>query len=374
MSLGYSLPEMGASVARDWLEDLTFVQTLEFYEGERLCLYRNRTKEPYLKIWFDVGRAVSDAHAGVLLAREQSSITRWLFVRCTDVDVQHYLGKHRTLRQLIVETRDGFAYVVDADTRDGGVARIAVIKVSAIDPELLPGERSFFDSDLGYVAPKDEYTFLIDGDSWSGEKFSNLERRFKDVYSFIAPFGEHGVSTRKLKDAFTGYRYKGGWNHGRTFKRLRREVPTEKRIALDAVSYASPGFVRFRVDPTLGTEVKRALARLSARHQQASADYRALHHALLELGRLHANRSRREEYAVLLASLAQLTENLVRSLGGLNLARIREAANSNENAAHVVATYYRRLREVMRFDRAADRNDEEVASDDAYNLHLDFND
>jgi len=330
---------------------LTYDRCLEFLDGERLVLLRNRAGEPFLKIWTDV---VDD-------------VTRWWYVRTTEVELNHFLFCRLSLKQVILSARDGFVYVVDI-RRNGDLQNVTLEATTALPKESLPSDDSLFDSDLGFEAPRDEHTVLIDG-RWQAADLSKLEKRLTDVVSFLAPFGTDVMhhkgqqETLFLKDAFTSYRYRGGWVQKLTFDRLSRVVPAEKQVELDKLFYASPGIVKFRMDPVYEGRVRLALKAFEARRLEARAAYHALHETLLALGRAEDSAERssesvKAEIADLRSTLPALSNRLAIVLGGIDLARVQSTANDEENTGQLLAAYFRRLEEL--YDLEADCKRDEL--------------
>src|SRR6185369_11134234 len=110
--LGHQLDELPVSLTRD--------RVIEYFEGERLIVFRSGANDPYLKIW----------------SNTDGRLARWIVLRITDNDMARFLHADVSLRQVILCARDGHVYIVDSD-RDIA-SRVAFLRVKDIPPEDLP--------------------------------------------------------------------------------------------------------------------------------------------------------------------------------------------------------------------------------------------
>lgn len=311
---------------------LEYVRTLEFFEGDRLVELRTPSNETYLGIWFDC----------------LDTINRWLYVRANPVDVAKFLEGRRSLRDILVDSRDGVGYLADLDAHER-IRRVAFIPLSEIEASSLPNEESFHDPDLAPETGGNEQAILVDG-KWSGYLLSLLERRYTQVYSFLALAGGK-VSSQRVQTQFENYRIRGGWIQHTIFTQILDLVPKELQPSMTSVQIASPGLVRYNVDPDLGSRVRKALRRFQDRRDDAERAYNALHDILLDIGAAR-NKSNQARIDTLKKGLAEPIRQLAAVLGQVRVPSLLQAAGNNpENAGQLLAAYWRKLSELDRLER-----------------------
>jgi hypothetical protein len=308
---------------------LTYVRTLEFFEGDRLVELRTESNEPFLGMWFDASEGV----------------TRWLYVRTTDVDLTKYVARAKSLREILLGARDGLFYLIDKH-ETGQFARVALLPSVDLPASSVPDDDSFFDCDLSPAdaALTDEQAILVDG-KWSGELLAFLERRYTQAYAFLAIAGGR-FSTQRVQSAFERYRVRGGFIQHTIFSQLASLLPRELLPAMASVQISSPGVVRYNVDPELAARVRVALRRFQDRRDDAARAYNVLHDILIEMER-STKKSNSLRVIQLSAKLNEPMRNLAAVLGQIHLDSLLNATNNNQlNAAHLIAAYWRKLHEL----------------------------
>src|SRR5216117_1482905 len=106
----------GTRLDRFPLGELNKVSDLIHFEGPLLSLFRNHEGDNYLYYWCDT----------------EGSKDRWLVFRVSDKELNSYLTKRATLRDLLINPSDGFVYAVDMD------ANLHIANVRILDPQSLP--------------------------------------------------------------------------------------------------------------------------------------------------------------------------------------------------------------------------------------------
>lgn len=324
VSLGY---ELGALPVR-----LEYVRTLEFFEGERLAEYRTPTGEPYLSVWFD----------------SAGPVVRRLLVRTTEVELAKFLAGQRSLRDILGNARDGAVYAVDSRRDEEKPVRVAFLPIAQLPAHLVPAEDSFYDESLALATVASQQTILLDG-GWSVTLLSRLERRYQQVYAFLALAG-HTFVNPTVAGKFEHYRVKGGWVQHTIFDQLVHHLlPQTLLPKVHAMHYASPGVLQYEVEPEVAHRVRSAIQRIGERGVESRKHYEALHSVLLELGRAH---DKGDEDAVrrLRRSIVEPARALAAELGFVDIEQIWSAAGGNpENGGHLLATYWRRLAELYSY-------------------------
>jgi len=217
--------------------DLEFVRDLEAFDGPLLSEFQSSDGETFLYYWCDCS----------------DQANRWLVVRTPREDLFRYLVGRTPLLSLILECRDGFLYVVDID-RDAEVLSAWFVYAENVPENYLPGPKSFRQPGAG-IEPG--FQDVSVDQKWDYEQVSAYPRKYLQAYAFHTAFGLGGDPEALVVD----YRLTKGWVFGSLFERMRTNAPPPRRASLEAVAFASPGYLRFRVDPVIAEGLRDAVAR-----------------------------------------------------------------------------------------------------------------
>jgi hypothetical protein len=240
----------GALVLKEGLPvELTHVRTLEEFDGPLLAEFRSEIGDTYLYCWCD---------------REQK-VNRWIVVRTPTQDLTRYLVGATTLRDVIVKCRDGIVYLLDLDHEDK-VHGAFFMTVDCLPAEYIPTEKSHYDSSSRM--DEDQQDVFID-EQWDYHEIAEYPRRYLQAYGFNALFGPHGDASGL---STVGYDLTGGYVYHTLFVNFGSHVVQSKRASLVGVSYSSPGYVRFQVDPSVASDVRRAVTRYLSNREEIEGD------------------------------------------------------------------------------------------------------
>lgn len=103
------------------------IADLIFFEGPLLSHYVSKKGDDYLFYWVD---------------RDEKD-NRWLVLRVSMANLQKYIGKELSLRELIENPNDGFLYSVDIDN-DLQYHSVKLVQPSTLPKEYLPEEDSYY--------------------------------------------------------------------------------------------------------------------------------------------------------------------------------------------------------------------------------------
>lgn len=105
------------------------IADLIYFEGPFLSHYVSTKGDDYLFYWVD---------------RDEAD-NRWLVLRVSLANLQKYIGKAITLRELIKNPNDGYLYAVDVNN-DIIYHDVKLVQPSALPEEYLPDPDSFYDA------------------------------------------------------------------------------------------------------------------------------------------------------------------------------------------------------------------------------------
>lgn len=217
---------------------LQYVRTLEALDGPLLVEFQSKAGDTFLYYWCE---------------REQD-INRWLIVRTPTQDLARYLVGVTNARELILQCRDGFVYLVDIGKTRTPI-NIFFIGVDSLPLHYVPTEQSYHGFAVN-IDEKQQDVFISEQLDYQ-EVTTDYPRRYLQAYGFNALFGPHGdASTLEKID----YKLTQGYVFNTLFRNFRKHIRLDKRASLVGVGVASPGYVRFAVDPAVAADLRRAVA------------------------------------------------------------------------------------------------------------------
>lgn len=107
--------------------DFKKMADLVYFDGPFLSHYVSGKGDDYLFYWVD----------------RDETYNRWLVLRVNLANLQKYIGKELTLRELIENPNDGFLYSVDVDN-NLHYHNVKLIQPSALPEEYLPESDSYY--------------------------------------------------------------------------------------------------------------------------------------------------------------------------------------------------------------------------------------
>jgi hypothetical protein len=103
------------------------IADLIYFEGPFLSHYVSNKGDDYLFYWVD----------------RDDSDNRWIVLRVSLANLQKYIGKKITLRELIEHPNDGYLYTVDVNN-DINYHNVKLVQPSTLPAEYLPETDSFY--------------------------------------------------------------------------------------------------------------------------------------------------------------------------------------------------------------------------------------
>jgi len=103
------------------------IADLIYFEGPLLSHYVSSKGEDYLFYWVD----------------RDDCDNRWLVMRVSLANLQKYIGKEMTLRELIATPNDGYLYTVDVDN-NVRYHNVKLVQPSALPDDYLPETDSYY--------------------------------------------------------------------------------------------------------------------------------------------------------------------------------------------------------------------------------------
>ena len=316
------VPIPGTPVPLSPLASLRWVRDLVSLDGPLLSEFRNHAGEPFLSSWVD-----RDAVAN-----------RWLVFRTKERDLILLTMRRLDLHALVMTPVDGFVYVVDLD------GEFKQRQCSAVAPRELPSD---YQPDKGSFLPArrgpargETYAVLIDKE-WDTDELSEFPSKYRGAYLALYAYGR-GAEDRPVEPVGRNLPWRGGFSAVHFYKSLLASTPRAAQPRIDAFVYASPGFVRWRLDAAVAQELREALTRFGesreAIHAAAGTAY----------GFIRAHGLNDEHAKItddIRSDLGMLFHDLARALGSVDGDRILSVHGENVFAClKILLSIYTRLR------------------------------
>ncbi len=247
----------GASLIETPDLELTHVRDIEEYEGPLLSEFRSKSGDTFLYHWADCDRG--------------AGVTRWVVVRTPRQDLNQYLVRAITLRDVILRCHDQFVYLFDTDA-DEHVCASYFVRTAQLATDYVPGADSYYSARFGVAVAARHQDVFVNAD-WGYEDVSGYPRKYLQTYAFHAIFGRAGDATGL---AAIRYRLTKGWIFHSLFNTLREYIPAPLRASLAEVAVASPGYIRFDVNPAVAESVREAVASFTANQEEIAGVARVL--------------------------------------------------------------------------------------------------
>lgn len=216
--------------------DLEWVKDLIEFDGPLLSLFKHRRRgDNYLYYWCDC----------------DNEVNRWMVCRVNETTVIRLINRVIPLDQVIPRAcQDDFVYIVDMDGKcDARTVRM--VTIDAIPEQYVPAPGAFLSPEVADTMGT--YAVLIER-NLSIENWRDFFKEFSYAYAFL-----YNVVTLKSQKIIA-HPWRGGFSALHFWREFLDFVPAEDYPQLEAMQYASPGFIRFRLDSSIAVRVGNLVA------------------------------------------------------------------------------------------------------------------
>lgn len=208
------------------------------------------------------------------------------------------------------------------------------------------------DEDRWFEQPG-RYRILMDG-RWELTDLAELPHAFEQCYSFIYCFDtEVGPLTPEwVAYVLHGYPWRGGFSYINFYSVLRNQVIWRDRPRVNAIKYASPGWMELVLNPDVAIQVAKAVAAIAASSAAAAKSYAIASKALrgIKVEREKAKLANLKLTADQDAAIMQLCEQHAKFLGFKSVRSLNEQTGNSEVTLRLLLAHHRRLRILAKFD------------------------
>lgn len=260
---------MGTKLDRFPLAELNKVTDLIHFEGPLLSVFTNNQGDKFLYYWCD----------------GENDRNRWLVFRVSDRDLDAYLTKRVTLKDLISNPSDGFVYAADIEA-SAKIAEVHIVDPRQLPDDYLADDNSYYDfissslrmSEQSFEKKVPEtYTIAIDG-KWTFEDLAEMPKIYSTVYAFMHSLRSlRRHMSDRVKYAYRAHPWRGGYSAVNFFKDLLSDIDPEHDLQIVSMRYASPGWIELKVSPQVAFSVKSIVASFVASGDELEALYKEIY-------------------------------------------------------------------------------------------------
>lgn len=202
------------------LQNLSWKRDLIYFEGPLLSEYSEKNGEKYLKYWCDC----------------DDEYNRWMLFRIKEEDRLRLVLGEIPLFNCIKEKAGSFVFFIDENEID---SKYQLVDLRDVPKEYFPE----LDSNLNiedYVEDKN-ITSLVFEDNWQFEDLKEVYRKLTQLYDFIF------VAKKQLGNS-GGMPWQDGFSAMHFYNKLKNIIPKVSNPNLNAIHYASPGYMKMEMD------------------------------------------------------------------------------------------------------------------------------
>ncbi len=238
------LPAVGTAISDGFVRKLTFVRSLEEYEGPILTEWASEAGGTYLEKW------CTQTPAG--------DVFRSLIVRCDTRSVELYLAGKLDLKTTLLARSDGFGFLVDRSLDDA--TAVYLVDMDSLPDGYLPSPAARHDPSLRPASDRTRQMFLLGAD-WTGAQIGTIERSYLDAAAFNF-FAAKSAEGDRFPTQHLQYKYRRGYPVANAFAKLRDEQPARARPRAVVVQAASPGLLAFEIDTKTAANILRSVRKV----------------------------------------------------------------------------------------------------------------
>lgn len=193
-------------------------------------------------------------------------------------------------------------------------------------------------------------SFLIHMDGrWSLEDLYIFPRTFEQVYFALGAFGPE--ADERLERAFSAFPWQGGYSAVNFYNQLRYVTPAQRRPAVAAIHYASPGWMELTLLVPLAISLSFTVRRVAGAIAHCNDVYNKIYRNAQErkLLRMEVESKRIALAGEELAFVLDSSERLARVLDLSDVAILHERTQDPLISLKVLMSLYRRVRVLAEF-------------------------
>ncbi len=304
------------------LNELKWSKDLLFFEGPLLSEYKSRDSQVYLKYWCDCNE----------------SFNRWIYFKVSEQDRLRLVLGESSIREVMINQPESFLFITD---ENADVVNTYMVSNNLIPETYIPSDNSYLD--ISEYLGDENITSMVFEDEWNIDSLKVLYRKFSQVFDFIYVSKNRSLNSSTLP-------WKGGFSSVHFYNTLASFVPKNKSCSLNAVHYASPGYMKIKCNSDSSSEALKSIndyihneTHISELYNSLQGRFRSLelNHKSSELDAVNAFDSDSE--------CIRFYEQLSQSLLGDNVGWLNDGFGNNFVRAKIIMAHKRRLESFSEF-------------------------
>lgn len=239
------------------LGDLRWKRDLVYFDGPLLSEYDTEKGETYLKYWCDCNKTHN----------------RWLYFKIKEQDRLRLVYGDKSIKEVMVNQPDLFFFLADEGTVGN---RYQMVEGTNLPPDYYPTDDSYLDIE-DYEEDLNT-TSLIFEDQWDFEELKDIYRKFTQIYDFIF------VANGGLNRFGSAMPWQGGFSAVHFYNKIRDIMGVSDRSKLDAIHYASPGYMKIKANTDTSNLALEAIRTYADKKDEVDKYYLELQNRIKELG------------------------------------------------------------------------------------------
>ena len=316
----------GAELGAEVLEGHKHVRDLIVYDGPLLSHFENDRGDHFLYYW----------------CNGDDKSNRWMVLRIGESSILRLVNGLLPLDDLIpMGSRDGYVYIVDLNAE----ARPASVKL--VWPTMLPStyrprQGHLIRPEFMEIATTD-FAVLMDG-QWSIENLRTFPEKFNNVYATIYATNTYPKPHEERLP------WRGGFSvmHFRNW--ALSIIPKDIRPRVSALSYQSPGFMRFELDVATADDVTRCVRAFNEKQSEIRPIYEEVAAFIRRNGLNSIENSYDERWLQYERNLIVFARLLIEKFNCLDVELFMATFQRPFEAAKVAMSFYRSVKELSNFE------------------------
>lgn len=311
---------------------LTKVADLIYYDGPLLSLFKNQINDSYLSYWCDL----------------KDNLSRWLFFRVSEQQLNSYLAKDLTLRELILSPVDSTLYCVDVDV-DDQYRSIFFLTPEDLPNKYIPKPNTYYEFTPIVAQPLEEgagngYKLLIDG-SWDLEDLSEFPHTYSQAYSFLYSL-EKFIKGKGdiLEHAYQSHPWKGGYSAVNFYQNLKSYIPQQEYPQIVSIQYSSPGYIELSLYEPVAFLIRNTITAFAASYGELESIYRRTYKRLSDRRLLREAEEKPDLSKEDLEFIRGTTEELAALMRLDQFSRVDDLTHDSLITLKILLWFYRRAR------------------------------
>lgn len=216
-----------------WKRDLIY------FEGPLLSEFISINGEKYLKYWCDCN----------------NEYNRWMLFRIKEEDRLRLVLGEMPLIDCIQEKTNPFVFFIDEGVND---SKYQLVDLCDVPQEYLPEKDAYLN--IEEYCEDENISSLVFENNWKFDDLKEVYRKITQIYDFI-------FVAKKQLGTSGGMPWQDGFSVMHFYNKLKNMIPQQSNSSLDAIHYASPGYMKMRMDTDIANTTYEAIDKYKKKNQ-----------------------------------------------------------------------------------------------------------